>query len=176
MRGSHGPQPIALPGLARANHLLRPDTDPGSRGLPGPTWAGTLRAMPNPPPSDLIWVVAAVISRGDRLLLGRRPDDKRHGGLWEFPGGKLEPGESWQEAAARELAEELGLRLDSMGAVQFESRDPGSPYRIRFLQVEVSGRVEAREHSAVGWFTPVELTQMPLAPSDAAFVQTLVDG
>jgi mutator protein MutT len=132
--------------------------------------------MPNPPPSDPVWVVAAVISRADRLLLGRRPDDKRHGGLWEFPGGKLEPGESWRAAAARELAEELGLRLESIGAVQFETRDPGSPYRIRFLQVEVSGTVEAREHSAVGWFTPEELTHMSLAPSDAAFVHTLVDG
>jgi mutator protein MutT len=129
-----------------------------------------------PPPSpDPIWVVAAVISRAGRFLLGRRPDDKRHGGLWEFPGGKLEAGESWGAAAARELAEELGLRLESIGEQRFETQDPGSRYRIRFLQVEVSGALEAREHSAVGWFTPEELAGMPLAPSDAAFVRTLFD-
>ena len=132
--------------------------------------------MPNPPPQEPIWVVAAVIVRAGRFLLGRRPSHKRHGGLWEFPGGKLEPGESWRDGAARELAEELGLSLERLGDQRFEAHDPGSPYRIRFLEAEVSGTVEAREHSAVGWFTPDELAGMPLAPSDAAFVRTLVAG
>ncbi len=131
--------------------------------------------MPNPPPPEPIWVVAAVIARAGRFLLGQRPPLKRHGGLWEFPGGKLEPGESWRAGAARELAEELGLRLESMGGQRFEAHDPHSPYRIRFFEVEVSGTVDAREHSAVGWFTPKELAGMPLAPSDAAFVRTLLD-
>ena len=132
--------------------------------------------MPAPPSPQPVWVVAAVISRAGRFLVGQRPPDKRHGGLWEFPGGKLETGESWHAGAARELGEELGLSLEWMGEQQFEIQDPDSPYRIRFLPVEVSGTVEAREHTAVGWFTPEELAGMPLAPSDAAFVRTLVDG
>ncbi len=123
--------------------------------------------------SDPIPVVAAVVTRDGRYLLGRRPDHKRHGGLWEFPGGKLDAGESWEQAAARELDEELGLRLTRVGRALFEVHDPGSPYLIRFVEVEVSGRVDAREHSAVGWFTRRELADMPLAPSDAAFVAGL---
>ena len=63
-----------------------------------------------------IRVIAAVIARGDRLLVCQRPPHKRHGGLWEFPGGKCEPGESDLEAARRELHEELGVELDE-GAV-----------------------------------------------------------
>lgn len=123
-----------------------------------------------------IWVVAAVITRSGRYLLGRRPEGKRHGGLWEFPGGKLEPGESWEEGAVRELAEELGLRVESTGEPRFEAGEAGSPYRIRFVDVEVSGTIDAREHSAVGWFTPEELSDMSLAPSDAAFVRALLGG
>ncbi|MEQ9568909.1 MAG: NUDIX domain-containing protein [Longimicrobiales bacterium] len=129
--------------------------------------------MSTSPTPDPIPVVAAVVVRDGRYLVGRRPDHKRHGGLWEFPGGKLDPGESWEAGAARELDEELGLRLERLGAALFETRDPLSPYVIRFVEAEVSGRLEAREHSAVGWFTPAELSHMPLAPSDAAFVARL---
>ncbi|NNF39074.1 MAG: NUDIX domain-containing protein [Gemmatimonadetes bacterium] len=125
------------------------------------------------PPDPTIPVVAAVIERRGRFLLGRRPEAKRHGGLWEFPGGKLDPGESWHEAAARELDEELGLTLVRLGSTLFEARDPDSPFVIRFIVAEVVGRPEAREHSSVAWFAPDELRDLCLAPSDAAFVGTL---
>lgn len=118
----------------------------------------------------LIPVVAAVIQRDERYLVGRRPIAKRHGGLWEFPGGKIEEGESWREGAARELHEELGVGLRSLGATVFERQDPGSPYLIRFIEVAIEGNPVALEHSEVGWFTLDELRGMPLAPSDAAFV------
>lgn len=116
-------------------------------------------------------VVAAVVCRGDRYLVGRRPAHKRHGDLWEFPGGKLEPDESWAEGAARELAEELGVALTTLGAPLFERRDPGSPYLIRFIEAEIRGTPAPIEHSEVGWYTLEELDAMPLAPSDAAFVR-----
>jgi 8-oxo-dGTP pyrophosphatase MutT (NUDIX family) len=57
-----------------------------------------------------ITVLAAVVTRDGRWLLCRRPDHKRHGGCWEFPGGKLEPGETHGQAAARELMEDGALR------------------------------------------------------------------
>ena len=60
-------------------------------------------------------VVAAVIRRGDTLLVGRRPEAKRHGGMWEFPGGKIDPGETPEDAARRELAEELALSVTAVG-------------------------------------------------------------
>jgi len=115
-------------------------------------------------------VMAAVIRREGRLLLGRRPDHKRHGGLWEFPGGKVDPGESNQQAVERELFEELGLSTTSVGKVLFESRDPDSTFLIRFVDVEVAGDPSALEHSEIGWFDSDALRSLHLAPSDARFV------
>ena len=137
--------------------------------MPTGTPDTTLGAMSDPS-SEAIPVVAVVIERDGRFLVGRRPEHKRHGGLWEFPGGKLDPGESWMQAAARELDEELGLTLVRLGSPLFEMRDPLSPFVIRFVEAEVDGEPEAREHSELGWFDLYELEAMPLAPSDAAFV------
>ncbi len=116
-------------------------------------------------------VVAAVIVRGGRYLIGRRPEGKRHGGMWEFPGGKMEPGEDVEAAIRRELDEELGLRLLSVDpTVRFEQVDSDGRFRILFYDVEVEGQPEAREHSALRWATAEEMEGMELAPTDAAFV------
>jgi len=127
-------------------------------------------ATPRP---TLIPVVAAVIRREGRYLIGRRPQEKRHGGLWEFPGGKVHPGEDDVAAARRELQEELGLEAVSVGALIWESADAGSTFVIRFVEVSTEGSPEAREHSEIGWFTPEEMSALPLAPTDAAFVRSL---
>ena len=119
---------------------------------------------------DEIPVIAAVIWNGGRVLLGRRPEHKRHGGLWEFPGGKVHAGETHFEAVERELAEELELRTVSVGGVLFESPDPEAPYLIRFVEVQVDGEPTALEHVEIGWFDPNALRDLPLAPSDARFV------
>lgn len=124
-------------------------------------------------PPRTVPVVAAVVRHGDRYLLGRRPDEKRHGGLWEFPGGKLLDGEDGAEAVRRELDEELGLACRTVGATVWSARDSGSPFVIHFVEVEAEGRPEAREHTEVGWFTLAELREMSLAPTDAAFVDAL---
>ncbi len=122
---------------------------------------------------ELIPVVAAVIRRGDRYLVGRRPDDKRHGGLWEFPGGKVHEGEDLLTAADRELEEELAMRAVAAGAILLSASDAGASFVIHFVEIEAQGEPEAHEHSALGWFTPAELTKLPLAPADARFVATL---
>ncbi len=122
-----------------------------------------------------IRVVAAVIERDGRYLLGRRPVDKRHGGLWEFPGGKLDDGESVEDAVARELREELGLGVRRVGRHLRSFEDDGSPFVIEFHVVEVLGEPVAHEHESLGWFTPAELTEMSLAPADRAFVVGLAD-
>lgn len=119
-------------------------------------------------------VVAAVIEREGRYLLGRRPGHKRHGDLWEFPGGKMHHGEDYLAAARRELREELELSAQSLGRLLFTAEDSGSAFVIHFVEVEVAGEPDAREHTAVGWFTPPELLAMPLAPSDARFVRHLM--
>jgi len=120
---------------------------------------------------DIIPVLAAVARRAGRFLVGRRPEEKRHGGLWEFPGGKMGPEESLLGAARRELREELDLSVEAVGDVLFEARDPGSPFLIRFVAVEVDGEPRALEHHEVGWYAPEELLRLPLAPSDALFVR-----
>lgn len=121
-------------------------------------------------------VVAAVIRSEGRYLVGRRPRAKRHGGLWEFPGGKLHEGEDRAEAVRRELAEELGMEGRAAGAPLWSARDPGSPFVIDFVEVEARGEPRPLEHSEVGWFTLEELRTMPLAPTDAAFVAFLGEG
>jgi len=114
-----------------------------------------------------------MIWRDGRYLVCRRPTHKRHGGLWEFPGGKYEPGESHLDAARRELAEELALVADAVGEVLFTRHDPGSPFVIQFIEVTASGEPVALEHSELRWATLAELRELELAPSDAEFVRWL---
>ena len=94
-----------------------------------------------------ISVVAAIIRKENRVLLGRRPDHKRHGGLWEFPGGKVDEGETEAEAVTRELVEEFGVETVSVGKVVYET-----------------------EHTEMNWFEPDSLVTVRLAPCDASFV------
>ena len=138
---------------------------------------GTIPRFPNPGAAlEPIAVIAAVILRDGRYLVGRRPDGKRHGGLWEFPGGKVDPGETWLAAAGRELDEELGMGALGTGSLLLSVRDEGSPFVIHFLEVDATGDPVPSEHSAVGWFTPEELSALPLAPADARFVSRLREG
>jgi 8-oxo-dGTP pyrophosphatase MutT (NUDIX family) len=117
-----------------------------------------------------IRVIAAVISRGDELFVCQRPLHKRHGGLWEFPGGKCEPGESDTDAARRELREELGVDVVSVGEPELIVADHGSPFAIVFVPVCIDGVPTCHEHIALAWGEPAELRNLPLAPSDRVFV------
>jgi mutator protein MutT len=116
-------------------------------------------------------VIAAVISRGDELLVCQRPLTKRHGGLWEFPGGKCEAGESDADAARRELHEELGVDVVAVGDAELTIADPGSSFLIVFVPVRIVGEPTCHEHSALTWGLPIDLARLPLAPSDRRFVE-----
>jgi len=121
----------------------------------------------------VIRVAAAVVQRGGRLLLCRRPRTKRHGGLFEFPGGKLLEGESLADGLTRELREELGVEVTGIGDVRFAIQDPGSEFLIEFAEVSVAGEPAALEHDEIRWVTAGEIHELPLAPSDRAFAATL---
>ena len=117
----------------------------------------------------LIRVIAGVIVRDGRYLVCQRPAHKRHGGLWEFPGGKLGEGESLEQAAERELREELGMSVTRTGDTLFTQVDPGSPFQIEFIEVRADGEPHAMEHTDLRWLRWGELRSVPLAPTDAVF-------
>ena len=116
-------------------------------------------------------VVAAVIRRGSRVLLCQRPAHKRHGGLYEFPGGKCNGGETIDQAIARELLEELGVTVTAVGSVLHSIHDPGSPFVIHFTDVRIDGTPVTIEHSDLQWVTFNEALYFDLAPSDRRFVE-----
>jgi 8-oxo-dGTP diphosphatase len=128
--------------------------------------------MSGPDDEPVVRVLAAVIQRQGRYLLCLRPPQKRHGGLWEFPGGKLEAGESLAQAARRELKEEVGVEVTEWGPPLFSHREAGSRYQIEFLPIEIIGEPRALEHDQVRWVSLEELKSLPLAPSDRAFAES----
>ena len=121
----------------------------------------------------MIYVVAAVIHNDGKYLIARRPFEKHHGGLWEFPGGKILPGETPEEAIDRELREELSLRIEAVnGESGLITEDQ---IAIRFLDVLVVGEMELSEHQAAKWCTPDELLELPLCPIDERFVRKVLN-
>ncbi len=116
-------------------------------------------------------VVAAVVSRDGRYLVARRPQNKHHGGLWEFPGGKLHKGETATEAIKRELREELGVNVVSIGKTVAVLSD--ELIQIRFLAVDFNDEPMALEHSELQWCNLPELTSVDLAPIDKRFVSNI---
>jgi len=119
----------------------------------------------------VIRVIAAVISRGDKVLVCQRAPLKRHGGLWEFPGGKCEPGESLADAVRRELREELAVEVISVGEEEAVIRDPDSPYLITFAPVLIAGEPSCREHVDLRWASLPEVSLLALAPTDRKYVE-----
>jgi mutator protein MutT len=110
-----------------------------------------------------------VIQRDGRVLICQRPEGKQHGGLWEFPGGKVHAGESNPDAVVRELAEELAVQTTEVGEVMFSRVDQRSGFEILFLPALIEGEPVALEHSEIVWCEPTQLLSYPLAPSDHAF-------
>src|SRR4051812_12551960 len=96
-------------------------------------------------------VVACLLRRATKVLVGKRPSQKRHGGLWEFPGGKTEAGETDQQAALRELREELGILDARVSESIFEVHDHEAHFTIAFLPVETVDEPVALEHAELKW-------------------------
>ena len=127
--------------------------------------------------STPVEVVAAALLRADGLvLMQRRPRTAQHGGLWEFPGGKVEPGESRQAALIRELAEELGIVL-TQAALQPTGRACGvaPPLVIHLYSCwQWQGEPIARAAEAIGWFPPHVLPALAMPPLDYPLARALI--
>lgn len=120
--------------------------------------------------------IAAVISREGRVLLCRRPSHKRHGDLWEFPGGKSRPGESLLATLQRELSEELGVEVLSVSGGSISLPDPGSDYTVDFVRTEILGDPQPLEHVEIEWVPASEVEEYDLAPADQIFAEQHMRG
>lgn len=124
-------------------------------------------------------VAVALIDTDGRVLIAQRPEGKHLAGLWEFPGGKVEPGERPEAALVRELKEELGIDVTEacLSPFVFTSHAYESFHLLMplFLCRRWSGVVERREHAALAWVRPNGLSDYPMPPADAPLVAWLRD-
>jgi 8-oxo-dGTP diphosphatase len=123
-------------------------------------------------------VVAALIRKGSRILLTQRWPGKHAGLTWEFPGGKVEAGETDHEALQRELSEELGIEVE-IGSCCFETCHGYGNREVHLLIYRcriVTGEPQAIDVKAVDWTDVSELPLRNFPPADAPFVQELVAG
>lgn len=104
-------------------------------------------------------VVAGFLRRGDQILVGQRPENNSLAGQWEFPGGKIESGESPEDALARELSEELGIEAD-IGELKFSCTHSYGDVNILILFYEVrywKGEPKPKHHLMLEWIHPQDL-------------------
>lgn len=120
-----------------------------------------------------IRVVAAVLVRDGRVLAAKRAAHKREGGLWELPGGKVEPGESDADALVRELREELGVEVRVEGPVG-ESEHAYAHGAVRLVALRcalVSGEPRPIDHAELRWLAADELGTVAWAPADLPLLE-----
>lgn len=130
------------------------------------------------PISDFLMVTAAAMIDGDgRVLVQQRPPGTAMAGLWEFPGGKIEPGETPEAALVRELDEELGIVVDHscFAPAAFASEALGERHLLLLLYAlrKWQGIPVARHATALQWLRPVQLHALAMPPADRPLIGLL---
>ncbi len=128
----------------------------------------------------LLLVVAVALIDGDnRILLSKRPEGKQLAGLWEFPGGKVDPGETPEDALIRELREELDIELcrTCIAPLTFASHTYDEFHLLMPLYIcrTWEGEIEPREGQEIIWTRANRLQHYPMPPADAPLIPPLCD-
>jgi 8-oxo-dGTP diphosphatase len=124
----------------------------------------------------LIHVVCGIIESGGKILLGKRSAPRQHAGFWEFPGGKIDPGETPESALTREIMEELGVTI-CVGrrlSVVVHEYETHSVRLIPFMCRITDGSITALEYRETAWINPAALIELPLLTPDYAILEEYV--
>ncbi len=127
----------------------------------------------------LLVVACALVDEDRRVLIAQRPPGKALAGLWEFPGGKLDPGERPEEALIREMKEELGIEVKEacLAPLTFASHAYPDFHLLMPLYIcrRWEGVVTSREGQALKWVKPAKLRDYPMPPADEPLIPALID-
>ena len=123
----------------------------------------------------MVDVVAALIRDGERFLICKRPAHKARALMWEFPGGKVEAGESPRDALIRECMEELDITLDVGGMyMQVTHEYPDIQIRLSLYEAVIaSGQLRGKEHEALCWILPREIPDFEFCPADVDIIHRI---
>ena len=125
---------------------------------------------------NIVDVVGAIIKDGDRYLVGQRAANKAQGGLWEFMGGKIEQGETPEQALARECREELNLEIEDERIIDSVVHEyPEKTIRLTLISCSPKpGSIpKALEHQQIRWVTRAEMDAIDFAPADRELINKL---
>ena len=127
----------------------------------------------------LLVAACALVDADGRVLLAQRPEGKQLAGLWEFPGGKVEPGETPEQCLIRELHEELGIETEipCLAPLTFASHSYDDFHLLMPLFVcrRFRGIAQPREGQGLKWVRPRQMRDYPMPPADAPLIQFLID-
>ena len=124
----------------------------------------------------MILVVAAIIKKQNKYLIARRASQKAHGGRWEFPGGKIEKGETPEIALERELFEELSIKT-RIGPFVISATHDYENFKIELMAYEVthlSGEFKLSEHDEIAWVTAAEMKAYHMSGADLSIIDHLM--
>jgi 8-oxo-dGTP diphosphatase len=127
----------------------------------------------------LLVAACALVDTDGRVLLAQRPEGKQLAGLWEFPGGKVEPGETPEQCLIRELQEEIGIETDipCLAPLTFASHSYDDFHLLMPLFVcrRFRGIAQPKEGQTLKWVRPKQMRDYPMPPADAPLIQFLID-
>ena len=119
----------------------------------------------------MIKVTAAVIRQGEKVMICKRPKDKNHGGLWEFPGGKVEAGETLFDCIKRECREELCIELEPKNII---TTIQNGEYEITFIESGIfSGKLTLTEHEDLMWISKHDTENIDFCPTDKMVLEKI---